>query len=160
MSPSRHLEADTVRVLWRWTDETPNAASRARTTLQCALDQLGYAGEVLDDAVLAVSELVANALEHAAGPYEMRLRFMRGHQLICEVADTDPCIPTIPAVPKMELFTVAPGRRGGGVDALLELLSERGRGLRIVHHLTRGDWGFTSEPGGRSKVVWMAIPGI
>ncbi|WP_431954181.1 ATP-binding protein, partial [Actinacidiphila sp. bgisy167] len=61
-------------ILWRWTSCTPNAPAQARTALRCALDQLGYGGEVISDAVLAVSELVANATEHAVGPYELRLR--------------------------------------------------------------------------------------
>ncbi|MEW1655996.1 ATP-binding protein [Streptomyces sp. NPDC093707] len=155
----RHSGADFVRVLWCWTEATPNAVSRARISLECALDQLGFTGEGLDDAVLAASELVANAIEHAPGPYEMRLRFMRGPRLICEVADMDPRIPAVPAFRQMNPLKVAPGRCGGGLDALLELLSERGRGLRIVHQLTCGAWGFASEYGGRSKVAWMVIPG-
>ncbi|MFE3410309.1 ATP-binding protein [Streptomyces mirabilis] len=61
-------------VLWRWTSCTPDAPAHARFTLGCALDQLGFDEAVISDAVLAVSELVANAAEHAVGPYEMRLR--------------------------------------------------------------------------------------
>ncbi len=55
-------------VVWRWTSCTPSAPAQARAALRCALDQLGYDGEVISDAVLAVSEFVANATEHAVGP--------------------------------------------------------------------------------------------
>ncbi|GAA3491763.1 hypothetical protein GCM10018987_58460 [Streptomyces cremeus] len=45
----------------------PNSVSQARTVLRRALAQLGCDGEVISDAVLAASELVANATEHAGG---------------------------------------------------------------------------------------------
>ena len=60
-------------VVWRWTSCTPDAPAQARAALRCALDQLGFDGEVISDAVLAVSEFVTNATKHAVGPYEMRL---------------------------------------------------------------------------------------
>ncbi|MFE7313122.1 ATP-binding protein [Streptomyces sp. NPDC057555] len=147
----------TTRVLWRWTSHTPDAAARARTALICALDQFGFEGEGLDDAVLAASELVANALEHAPGPYEMRLRCTAA-ELICEVVDRDPRIPVVPAFPAAAPFEPDPKKRGGGVDALLETLGERGRGLHIVHQLACGAWGFTVQRREGAKVAWMAIP--
>ncbi|WP_262370763.1 ATP-binding protein [Streptomyces sp. WAC01526] len=147
----------TTRVLWRWTGSTPDVAARARIALICALDQFGCGGEVLDDAVLAVSELVANALEHAPGPYEMRLRCTAA-DLICEVEDRDPRIPVVPAFPVAAPFEPDPEKRGGGVDALLEVVGERGRGLHIVHQLTCGAWGFTARRREGVKVAWMAIP--
>ncbi|MFF4602721.1 ATP-binding protein [Streptomyces sp. NPDC001339] len=146
-----------TRVLWRWTSRTPDVAARARVALICALDQVGCDDEVLDDTVLAVSELVANALEHAPGPYEMRLRCTAA-ELICEVEDRDPRIPAVPAFPAAALFEPAPEKRGGGVDALLEVLGERGRGLHIVHQLTCGAWGFTARRCEGVKVAWAAIP--
>ncbi len=158
MTSMRHRKQDVVRVLWRWTRETPDAVARARTALRCSLDQLGYGGEALDDAVLAVSELATNALEHAPGPYEMRLRFtLIG--LTCEVVDADPRIPVVPVFPAAAPFEPVPENRGGGSDALLNVLSEGGRGLHLVHHLTCGAWGFATERSGRTKVAWMAIPG-
>ncbi|GAU71109.1 putative anti-sigma factor [Streptomyces sp. NBRC 110611] len=144
-------------MLWRWTSATPDAVAHARAALRCALDQLGYTGDAPDDAVLAVSELVANALEHAPGPYEVRLRWAAAG-LICEVMDGDPCIPAIPSLLSVGLFEPAPDKRGGGLDALLEVLSERGRGLQIVHQLTSGAWGFSTERGKRTKVAWVMIP--
>ncbi|QZL08746.1 ATP-binding protein (plasmid) [Streptomyces sp. BHT-5-2] len=158
MTPMSPRKDDVVCLLWRWTSDTPHALPRARATLRCALVQLGHGGEPLEDAVLAVSELAANALEHAPGPYEMRLRFTASG-LICEVADRDPRLPAVPAFPAAGPFEVDPSRCGGGLDALLKAMSERGRGLHVVHQLTCGSWGFATDKGGRMKVAWMAIPG-
>jgi anti-sigma regulatory factor (Ser/Thr protein kinase) len=138
----------TPSVVWRWTSSTPNAAAQARAALRCALDQLGYDGEGISDVVLAVSELVANATEHAVGPYEMRLR-RTAVEVICEVEDHDPRIPALPALPAEEGCEA-------GLEALCALLSERGRGLHIVHELTRGEWGFRSTKG--TKTAWLTLP--
>jgi anti-sigma regulatory factor (Ser/Thr protein kinase) len=149
----------TTVVLLRWTDCTPDAVCRARTVLRRVLAQLGCDGEVIGDAVLAASELVANATEHAVGPYELRLR-RTAAELLCEVQDGDPRIPEIPAFPAVALFGPDPAGRGGGLDALLELMTERGRGMRIVDQLTCGAWGFRSDAGGAGvKVAWMVVPG-
>ncbi|MFF2811837.1 ATP-binding protein [Streptomyces sp. NPDC058000] len=157
MTPPLHRKSNVVRVLWRWTGDTPHVVSRARTALRCALDQLGYGGEEVEDAVLAISELVANALEHAPGPYEMRLRRVTAG-MVCEVVDRDPRIPRIPVMPAGMPFAPGPEMRGGGLDALLEVLSERGRGLHIVHQLTSGRWGFMARTREGMKVAWMLIP--
>lgn len=116
MSPTQQPGTDIVQVLWRWTEQTPNAVSRARTSLQCALEQLDFTGEGIDDAVLAASELVANAFEHATGPYEMRLRITTGPRLICEVMDTDPRIPVVPGFRNVAPLKVPAGRRGWWPD--------------------------------------------
>ncbi|MEV0598494.1 ATP-binding protein [Streptomyces sp. NPDC050315] len=149
-----------AQVLWRWTSCTPAPAARARTALGCALDLMGVRGEALSNAVLAASELVANASEHAVGPYELRLR-RASSEIICEVLDHDPHIPQRPACPTTALFLPEPQHRGGELDALCDLLTERGRGLHIVHQLTDGAWGFRrigTGTGGRSaKVAWMVI---
>jgi len=145
----------TPSVVWRWTSCTPNAPSQARAALRCALDQLGYDGEVISDVVLAVSEFVANATEHAVGPYEMRLR-RTAAEVICEVEDHDPRIPEVPAFLAEVPFSPAEEDRGGGLEALCVLLSERGRGLHIVHELTEGVWGFRSRKG--TKTAWLALP--
>ncbi|MGW3627530.1 ATP-binding protein [Streptomyces sp. NPDC000880] len=145
----------TPSVVWRWTSCTPNAPAQARAALRCALDQHGYDGEVISDVVLAVSEFVANATEHAVGPYEMRLR-CTAVEVICEVEDHDPRIPEIPALPAVAPYAPAEEDRGGGLEALCSLLSERGRGLHIVHELTEGAWGFRSRSG--TKTAWLAFP--
>lgn len=136
-------------ILWRWTRYTPDAPAHARTALRCALRQLGYDGEAIDDAVLAVSEFVANAIEHAVGPYEMRLR-RTAAEVLCEVQDHDPRIPEIPA-------SVPCSLAGATCCGDLDSLSVRGRGLRIVHELTRGAWGFT-KVSATAKAAWLALP--
>ncbi|MDG4856764.1 ATP-binding protein [Streptomyces sp. T-3] len=151
------MPTGSVCTVWRWISGTPDAVPRARAALRCALDQLGYDDEVIDDTVLAASELVANATEYAPGPYELRLR-RTAAELLCEVLDTDPRMPEIPAFPVTAPFEPSPERRGGGLDALVELLSERGRGLHIVDQLTGGTWGFICKEKDGVKVAWLALP--
>jgi anti-sigma regulatory factor (Ser/Thr protein kinase) len=138
-------------VLWRWHGGELGALARVRATLANALSGLGYDGEAVSDAVLAVSELVANAVEHAVGPYELRLR-RSASDVICEVVDNDPEIQSF-AVDAL-LPPVEEGS-GSGLEALCTLLSERGRGLHIVHKLTRGAWGFRRS--GVTRAAWIAL---
>ncbi|MEV0093706.1 ATP-binding protein [Streptomyces sp. NPDC050738] len=149
-------DENATHVVWRWTSCTPEGPARARAALRCALDRLGYDGEVMSDAVLAVSELIANATEHAVGPYEMRVRRTTG-AVICEIEDHDPRIPTMPDFPAAAPFTPVEEDRGGGLDALVALLSERGRGFHIVHELSHGAWGFTRRSAA-TKFSWLALP--
>ena len=142
-------------VLCTWTSCTPNAASMARGALRRALGQWGLSGDLVSDIVLAVSEGVANSIEHTVGPYELRLRCAAA-EVICEVQDGDPRVPQIPDFAAVPAAGLEGAHRGGGLDALCALLSERGRGLRLVHELTNGAWGF--RPGKRSKVLWLAWP--
>ena len=142
-------------VLCTWTSCTPNPASMARAALRQVLGQMGFPGELISDLVLAVSEAVANASVHAVGPYELRLRCTAA-EIICEVHDGDPRIPQIPDFRAAPEFVPQDAHRGGGLDALCAVLSERGRGLCLVHELTNGAWGFRS--GKRSKVLWLAWP--
>ncbi|MFS7873063.1 ATP-binding protein [Streptomyces asiaticus] len=154
MNPSGMLDGAPV-VLWRWRDGEPVAPARARAVLGRTLSDLGYGGESVSDAVLAVSELVANAIEHAVGPYELWLR-RTALDVICEVVDHDPRIPEIPPFAVGALFAPVEEDRGGGLEALCTLLSERGRGLHIVHELTVGAWGFRRLLG--AKAAWIALP--
>jgi anti-sigma regulatory factor (Ser/Thr protein kinase) len=142
-------------VVWRWTNCTPDAPAQARTALRCALVELGFDCELISDAVLAVSELVTNAIRYAAGPYEMRLR-RSATEVICEVEDHDPQLPEVPAFPAEAPYAPSEENRGGGLDALCALLSEHGRGLHIVHELTDGAWGFCRRAS--TKIVWFALP--
>ncbi|MBL1095686.1 ATP-binding protein [Streptomyces coffeae] len=142
-------------VLWRWRGGEPGALARARTVLAHALSGLGYDGEAVSDAVLAVSELVANAVEHAVGPYELRLH-RTASDVICEVVDHDPRIPEIPPFGVGALLLPVEEGQSGGPGALCALLSERGRGLPIVHELARGAWGLRRSR--VSKAAWIALP--
>lgn len=142
-------------VLWRWERSVPRGVVQARAALRGALDQLDYGADVIDDVLLCASEFVANAIEHAKGPYEMRLRAVGG-VVVCEVDDRDPRIPGVAAFDRAPLYAVEERYRGGGLDALASVLSERGRGLRIVDVLTGGAWGFRAS--GTTKTAWLAIP--
>ncbi|MBQ0983731.1 ATP-binding protein [Streptomyces sp. F63] len=152
---ARPATSETPYVLWRWTSRSTNAAATARAALRCALEQLGYEGEAIGEAVLVASELVTNATEHAVGPYEIRLRSAVA-EWICEIEDHDPRIPEIPPFPAVAPYVPAEPDRGGGLDALCALLTERGRGLHMVQHLTQGSWGFTADR--TTKVAWFALP--
>ncbi|GAA1919035.1 hypothetical protein GCM10009753_59500 [Streptantibioticus ferralitis] len=120
------------------------------------MEARGLPDETASDAVLAVSELVANATEHANGPYELWLRGTPVY-LVCEVHDRDPRVPQLPVSPATMPFAPVLKDRGGGLSALCVLLAERGRGLQIVHHLSRGLWGYRLSGNG-TKVAWIAIP--
>ncbi|MFE2984359.1 hypothetical protein [Streptomyces sp. NPDC059262] len=76
--------------------------------------------------------------------------------MITEIEDRDPHVPEIPAFPSDANFAPNPEARGGGLDALLDLLAERGRGLSIVNELTRGAWGFKCTR--TTKVAWAQFP--
>ncbi|ASQ97809.1 MULTISPECIES: ATP-binding protein [Streptomyces] len=129
-------------LIWRWTDRTRHVASQIRVALRCALHELGIPDETVGDAVMAAWELTANALEHAHGPYEMRL-LRKGSSFVFEIEDSDPLLPAMPS------------SRNSGVRADTEL-PERGRGLQIVEAFARGRWGFRLSES-ETKVAWMAI---
>lgn len=148
-------EADGRVIVWRWESCTPAAVRQARSALRYALIQLGLPEDTISDAVLAAAELVTNATEHACGPYEMRLRRV-GNELICEIEDGDPFIPEIPRLPSTESFVPDSDSRDGGLETAITMFSERGRGMPIVDHLTRGSWGFLRSEG-RSKIAWMTV---
>jgi hypothetical protein len=85
----------------------------------------------------------------------MRLR-RTAAEVICEVEDHDPRIPETPAFPTAAPYAPAEENRGGGMEALCAVLSESGRGLHIVHELTKGAWGFRSRKG--KKTAWFVLP--
>jgi serine/threonine-protein kinase RsbW len=78
----------------------------------------GLSGDAADDFVLAVHELVTNAVRHGGGSGRLELRLI-GDSLVCEVVD-----------------------HGGWSDDLPVRLSHAdvpgGRGLWIAHRLTQG----------------------
>ena len=88
---------------------------------------------VLDDVLLVVSELAANALTHADSALELRLSHSTT-VLRIEVSDGGSGTPE----PQPESFT-----------------EEHGRGLHLVDHLTTA-WGM-SETTGPGKMVWAEL---
>ncbi|GCB52366.1 serine phosphatase rsbU [Streptomyces sp. NL15-2K] len=103
--------------------------SRAAVTDQLAawgLDELAFTTELI------ASELVTNAIRHAAGPLQLRL--LRDRALICEVSDGSSTSPRL--------------RRARTED-------EGGRGLFLVAQLT-DRWGTRYTPDG--KIIWTEQP--
>jgi len=88
-------------------------------------------GVAVEDALLIVTELATNALQHGGGHPVLRLSVGYGHVRI-EVLDDDPAPPV---------------RRPAGADG--------GWGLALVERLSLA-WGTARR--GRGKVVWCALP--
>ncbi|MEX2970083.1 SpoIIE family protein phosphatase [Streptomyces sp. C184] len=105
----------------------PAEVARARTLAGEQLSEWGM-DELLFTTELIVSELVTNAIRHAAGPITLRL--IRQDALICEVFDTSSTSPRL--------------RHARTTD-------EGGRGLFIVAQLAR-QWGTRYTPTG--KIIW------
>ena len=114
----------------------------ARRFARNVLDEWGLTA-CIDDAVIVVGELLANAARHALSsdnPNEKTstawLGLVRRHQaVICAVADPSPCAPE-PQQP--------------------EQLSESGRGLHIIEAIS-SSWG-SSPPHDSGKTVWARVP--
>ncbi|WP_328687756.1 ATP-binding protein [Streptomyces phaeochromogenes] len=113
----------------------------ARRFARNVLDEWGLT-PYIDDAVIVVGELIANAARHAlepdsrgetAGTAWLGL-VRRQHAVICAVADPSPCAPT---------------------RQHLGQLSESGRGLQIIEALT-SSWG-CSQPQRSGKLVWARV---
>ncbi|MFC5675410.1 SpoIIE family protein phosphatase [Streptomyces incanus] len=118
---------DTGQVAFWDLPADPAVVAEARRT---AARQLGRWGleELVFTTELIVSELVTNAIRHAAGP--VRLRLIRERALVCEVFDGGATTPHL--------------RHPRAMD-------EGGRGLLLVSQLAQR-WGTRFVPGG--KVIW------
>lgn len=113
-------------------DELSSVAT-ARRFVRETLSQWGLASP-MDDALLVVSELAANALTHAESSYRVTLR-AAGPALRIEVADAGA------GSPEPQPLTVD---------------EEHGRGLHLVGALA-ASWGMESGEGG-GKRVWAELP--
>jgi hypothetical protein len=140
----------------------PTCAGVARRLFRRAAAGLVIEPALVDDGVTMVSELAANTLHvqrdphgqprHRAGP-ELWL-YLRGsgqrRELVCKIFDSCPGW----------LRGNVPGRGIGRAPA--DALS--GRGLEVVHELSRGRWGHhptRSRLAGwevRGKAVWFSVP--
>ncbi|MFJ3212789.1 ATP-binding protein [Streptomyces flaveolus] len=89
---------------------------------------------VAEDVVVAVSELVTNAIEHGQGAVSLRMRHA-DHEVLVEVTDDSP----VPA----RLRTAAAHH-------------VRGRGLFLVAALAQERWGVTNE--GRTTWAVFRVP--
>jgi anti-sigma regulatory factor (Ser/Thr protein kinase) len=109
---------------------SPTSASAARRFARAALR--GLADEIVDAAVLMVSELATNAIEHAESEFVVRLT-RDAAEVRIEVDDDGPGRPRV----------LAPG-----------LADSSGRGVQIVEAMSRS-WGVRSKPPG--KTVWFTL---
>ena len=111
----------------------PVRASAAAARHFVAHELAGASPRLVEDAVLLVDELVANALLHAGTPIDVTLRHEAGCVRI-EVADRTNVLPC-PRVPDAD--------------------ATGGRGLQLVDRLADGGWGV--DPSGLGKSVWFAL---
>ncbi|WP_329086796.1 MULTISPECIES: ATP-binding protein [unclassified Streptosporangium] len=123
----------------------PESASRARDEVR---KWLGEDHPAYENARLAVSELVTNAVRHArhgvagpgADPLVLRL-VTYGDLLRIEVADAGLTAENPRVRPDPAFF-----------------LAEGGRGLAIVSALSGGSWGHRSRERGPGRIVWCELP--
>jgi anti-sigma regulatory factor (Ser/Thr protein kinase) len=115
----------------------PESAGRARDTTRRALRAAGLPDDHIERAALLVSELVTNAIVHAAS--DVRIRVSAGPVTRIEVEDDSPRLPDPP-------HSHAPPT----VDAL----EPGGLGLAIVEGVA-SRWGADRLPDG--KVVWFEL---
>ncbi|WP_345570946.1 ATP-binding protein [Streptomyces plumbiresistens] len=119
----------------------PAGLQHARHFARKVLDEWGLTAYI-DDAVIVIGELIANAARHALQPdghdettATAWLGLVRRQQaVICAVADPSPCAPTLQHP---------------------EQLSESGRGLQIIEALS-ASWG-CSQPQASGKMVWARV---
>jgi anti-sigma regulatory factor (Ser/Thr protein kinase) len=108
------------------------AATQIRHRLRTLLAAWGVRAETVDDALLVVEELVANALDHARSPFDVVVRLADG---VLYVAVRDGSS----RVPRLRPF---------------DPHAVRGRGLQLVDTLSRG-WGCELHADG--KTVWAEL---
>lgn len=136
----------------------PTCAGVARRLFRQVASELALGGEAVDDGETMVSELAANTL-HASQEQPLPANpelwlYIRGTgqraELICKVFDT---------LPGWAHDNV-PGRTVGRAPA--DAMS--GRGLEVVHELSKGYWGHhptrsrLAGTGVCGKAVWFALP--
>ena len=112
----------------------PTAPARARTLLRDATQAWDLDDEAYQDAALVVTELVANAVDHARTPSTLTLEL------------TDDAL----------RVAVRDARPGTALRALpVDPTAARGRGLQMIEALAE-EWGVTPDDDG--KTVWAVLP--
>jgi anti-sigma regulatory factor (Ser/Thr protein kinase)/anti-anti-sigma regulatory factor len=123
----------------------PTAPRHARRFAEEVLARWGVS-HVSDDAMLVVSELVTNGVQHAGSDLELRLEHGRG---LLQIAVRDRGSPYVgPALGELPEAAAV-------FDGFHDTMLERGRGLEIVQTVADGA-GQTDDPGGGS-VYWATL---
>jgi anti-sigma regulatory factor (Ser/Thr protein kinase) len=123
-----------LRWATRWESApTPDAVPVIRGRATVVLAEWGLVGEAVEPALLVVTELLSNAVDHGRGPVRLAVEYA-GEWVHIEVHDGAPEPPQLQ--PR-------------------DLLQRRGRGLQLVEALSR-QWGWTDDPPG--KLVWADVP--
>ena len=125
LRPDQRSAPTPLSVALTWSKESPSVARHA---LRCWLEGWGCPRAMADDAVLVTSELVTNAVVHAASSTRLRATFHAG-RLRLEVYDD----------------SVEPPRPRDSSE------TAGGYGLQFVASLA-DDWGWSPTPTG--KLVW------
>lgn len=135
-------------IVCKWNADTAHPARLARLRLRPELLCLNLTEDVVDDVLLAASELVANATEHAVGPYELRLLSDAG-EYVLECHDGSPDLRPIALHPLGWPLdgTAAKPMPGRGQ------LGERGRGLSLLSGLFHGCLSARRTPSGKAVFV-------
>jgi anti-sigma regulatory factor (Ser/Thr protein kinase) len=134
MAPPRTTELQMRRIRL---SAGPMAAAEARGEVRAAI--LSWEVPVDEDiAVLLTSDLVTNAIRHAAGERVMLGIRCSSDQLRIDVYDTSRTLPML-------------------ADAAED--DENGRGLMLVAKLS-SDWGFYRTPAGKAVYFTLALEGI
>ncbi|MDI6104344.1 ATP-binding protein [Actinoplanes sp. NEAU-A12] len=108
----------------------------ARHLLASTVAEAGLTGDSADDVVLAVNELVTNAVRHGGGTGVLEVRVL-DDVLVCEVIDS--------------------GTRADGLPVRLSAVDvPGGRGLWLAHHLT-GTLVLTRRPDGVTASVTVCL---
>jgi anti-sigma regulatory factor (Ser/Thr protein kinase) len=111
----------------------PTAPGAARAFLRCAAEEWGVDDDLAQDAAMVITELVANAVDHARSESTLALHVTR-EGLCVSVRDGRP----------------GPVPRPAPIDPT----AARGRGLQMVDALTSA-WGVTLHAEG--KTVWAVL---
>ncbi len=113
-------------------DASASSVRVARRFVERHLEEHGR-HDAVPDALLVVSELATNAVEHGGTPFDVMVE-VRDHSVVLEVTDGSAVLPT---------------RRDAATD------EERGRGLQLVAALAADCGVRGSARGGKS--VWAAL---
>ena len=149
-SPERALPPPRLTLVQSLDAEQPEHQSRDLTGR--VLDILGVDPDTIYQAQLAVQELVTNARRHGPPPHELHIA-TRSCDVQLAVTDADPRYEVV-----AQLLAAAISSQ----PEQTSLLSESGRGLRIIAALFPGACGAgpacAASRAGQAKQVWISIP--